>query len=99
MTLFLVAYDIADDQRRRRVADLLEGKGRRLQRSVFELRLDPDALPDLRRQLGLLLHPADDLDILPVDERQGDHRWKWQRPVPDWPAFIRLRPPGPEPQG
>lgn len=93
MTLFLVAYDIASDRRRRRVAAVLERKGRRLQRSVFEIRMDPDALPDLRRQLGLLLHPKDDLDILPVDERQGQHRWKWQRPVPDWPAFIRLKPP------
>lgn len=34
--LVLVVYDIADDRRRSRVSNFLEGYGRRVQESVFE---------------------------------------------------------------
>ncbi len=34
---YVVCYDIADDRRRRRVADLLDAHGDRLQESVFEI--------------------------------------------------------------
>ena len=32
----MVAYDVPEDRRRQRIADLLEGYGRRVQYSVFE---------------------------------------------------------------
>ncbi|MBD3886701.1 CRISPR-associated endonuclease Cas2 [Phormidium tenue FACHB-886] len=34
--LVLIVYDIPDDKRRQRLADFLEGHGRRVQKSVFE---------------------------------------------------------------
>jgi CRISPR-associated protein Cas2 len=34
--LVLVVYDIADDKRRLKLSDFLEGHGRRVQESVFE---------------------------------------------------------------
>jgi CRISPR-associated protein Cas2 len=34
--LVLVVYDIADDRRRTKLSDFLEGYGRRVQESVFE---------------------------------------------------------------
>lgn len=36
MLFYVVAYDIPDDRRRKKVADLLEGYGKRVQYSVFE---------------------------------------------------------------
>ena len=37
MTRFIVCYDIADDKRRQRVAQILDAYGDRIQGSVFEL--------------------------------------------------------------
>ena len=36
MLFYVVAYDIPDDKRRKKVSDLLEGYGKRVQYSVFE---------------------------------------------------------------
>lgn len=38
--MYLVSYDITSDKRRRRVANILENYGRRIQYSVFECDLD-----------------------------------------------------------
>jgi CRISPR-associated protein Cas2 len=39
--LVLVVYDIADDRRRLKLANFLEGHGRRVQESVFECFIVP----------------------------------------------------------
>lgn len=66
-THYLICYDIADDRRRNRVANLLEGFGRRVQYSVFEAVLDRRLFDKLLSQLQALLDPADDsLTIYPV---------------------------------
>jgi CRISPR-associated protein Cas2 len=39
MLFYVVAYDIPDDKRRKKVSDLLEGYGKRVQYSVFECML------------------------------------------------------------
>ncbi|MFN9624429.1 MAG: CRISPR-associated endonuclease Cas2 [Cyanobacteriota bacterium] len=49
--LWIVAYDSPSDQRRRKLSDLLQGFGQRLQWSVFECRLREDQLRALRWQL------------------------------------------------
>ena len=41
MSRYIAAYDIASNRRRRRVARALLGWGERLQRSVFEIEIDP----------------------------------------------------------
>lgn len=45
--LFLVAYDIANQKRLRRVAKLMESYGTRVQRSIFECRLTQLRLEEL----------------------------------------------------
>ena len=45
----LVAYDIADDRRLKKVAKLMEGYGERVQRSVFECEIN-------EHQFGILMH-------------------------------------------
>lgn len=79
MSLYLVAYDIASDRRRRQVARVLRRYGWRLQRSVFELRMLPDDLVELRRQVGPLLASEDAFDIFPIDERGARGRIRWMR--------------------
>ena len=51
----MVAYDIADHKRLRRVAKVMEGYGHRVQRSIFECDLTGDRLDcmihDVRKQI------------------------------------------------
>lgn len=56
----VVAYDIADDKRRDRVAKILEGFGERVQYSVFECRLD-------RVQYLRLRHALEDVILAEED--------------------------------
>ena len=42
--IYIIAYDIADNKRRLRVAKTLESWGYRIQESVFQLRLDTATL-------------------------------------------------------
>lgn len=57
---FLVAYDISDPRRLRRVAKLMEEYGARVQRSVFECRLSDDMFLALVAELMLLIKPRYD---------------------------------------
>lgn len=50
---YLVAYDIADDQRRTKVAKILEDFGDRVQYSVFEMQLErPEQLVAMQSRLA-----------------------------------------------
>nr|WP_017303828.1 CRISPR-associated endonuclease Cas2 [Spirulina subsalsa] len=49
--LYVIAYDIPVDKRRKKVADLLEGYGQRVQYSVFECVLDSRRYEELRNRL------------------------------------------------
>ena len=51
---FVVAYDIAEDRERARVAGLLTGFGNRVQFSVFECRLTKRRYYEMLEQLDLL---------------------------------------------
>lgn len=51
MLLYVVAYDIPDDKRRKKVSDLLEGYGKRVQYSVFECVLSKDKYNELSLRL------------------------------------------------
>ncbi|NEP55630.1 MAG: CRISPR-associated endonuclease Cas2 [Symploca sp. SIO2G7] len=57
MLFYVVAYDIPDDKRRKKVSDLLEGYGKRVQYSVFECMLSQakydELLKRLKRQVKL----------------------------------------------
>lgn len=57
---WVVSYDIADDKRRRKVSDLLEGYGRRAQYSVFECEIDDDQRDTLERRLKKIIDEGED---------------------------------------
>jgi CRISPR-associated protein Cas2 len=62
--LHVVAYDIADDRRRRRVARVAEGLGHRTQQSVFLSNLAPEDLARARRRFAQIIDHAEDTVIL-----------------------------------
>ena len=49
--LYLISYDIADDDRRRRVYEALKDFGRRVQFSVFECEMDDAGLQELSARI------------------------------------------------
>jgi CRISPR-associated protein Cas2 len=49
--LYLISYDISEDNQRRRVMEALKDFGRRVQYSVFECNLDDEALEELLGRL------------------------------------------------
>jgi CRISPR-associated protein Cas2 len=57
---WVVAYDVADDRRRRAVARILGGCGRRVQESVFECRLTPGEWRWVRRRVGRVVERESD---------------------------------------
>lgn len=61
--LQVVAYDIADDRRRRRIAGLLEEEGTRVQFSVFEMRLSERKLQTLIGAAKEIMSDADSLRV------------------------------------
>ncbi|MDA2810529.1 CRISPR-associated endonuclease Cas2 [Nocardiopsis sp. RSe5-2] len=65
---YLVCYDIADDDRREEVSDLLSGYGPRVQYSVFEAAVTgPEAYEELTRGLrGLIEQDEDQVRIYPL---------------------------------
>ena len=58
--LWALSYDIACDRRRRAVVACLEGKGDRVQESVFEFFLSYDDIQQLRAALNDILNLAED---------------------------------------
>src|SRR5687767_4298930 len=69
--LYIVAYDIADDRRWRRVFKLMKGYGRWLQLSVFQCRLTARRRAEMAGRLEQTIHHRDDhvliLDLGPAD--------------------------------
>ena len=51
MLLYIVTYDIPSDKRRKKVSDLLEGYGKRVQYSVFECVLPVNKFQELKKRL------------------------------------------------
>ena len=49
--LYLITYDISCNKRRKKVSDLLEGYGQRVQYSVFECELTAEQYQELRQRL------------------------------------------------
>lgn len=72
---FVVAYDISDEKRLRKVFKVMRNYGDHLQFSVFECQLTPSDLVRLRGELGQIIHHGEDqvlfVDLGPADGR-GD---------------------------
>lgn len=73
----LALFDISKQNPRQKVGDVLLEYGVRVQKSAFEIDLDPSELDKLRRRLERLLDPKTDrLAFYPVD-RRGRRRVIW----------------------
>lgn len=69
--IWIVAYDSPSDQRRRKLSQLLEGYGKRLQWSVFECHLRDDQFKALQGQLESRIHHQQDrVSMWPVASKQ-----------------------------
>lgn len=85
---FIVAYDVATDtaegrQRLRRVAQVCEAHGQRVQKSVFECQLDPAQFAQLRARLRREMSERDDsLRIYRLLEPRGQYLVALGRQVP-----------------
>ena len=65
--IYIVAYDIANNRRRLKVAKILESWGYRIQESVLQLRLDSATLARVRARLAALISESDDvIHIYPI---------------------------------
>ena len=65
--IYIVAYDIANNRRRLKVAKILESWGYRIQESVFQLRLDSTTLARVRLSLAALISDSEDvIHIYPI---------------------------------
>jgi CRISPR-associated protein Cas2 len=58
--LIVVSYDVPKDRRRTRLAHVLKDFGERVQYSVFECRLDAEALGKLSSRIQALIDPKED---------------------------------------
>ena len=70
--LIVFSYDVSRNSLRRKLSDLLEHQGIRVQYSVFECRMSVAAANALFSKLDLLLDPGDSLRmyVLPKDGRE-----------------------------
>lgn len=48
---YVVTYDIVDDKKRNKVANILKDYGIRVQKSVFECRVRPESLKEMRAKV------------------------------------------------
>lgn len=72
--LFVVAYDIADDQRRTRVASELENFGTRVQYSVFECHLMAAQVRELQQRLeAIIVWGEDRVRYYPLCQKDKEH--------------------------
>ncbi len=66
--LHVIAYDIADDRRRRRIAALLEEQCVRVQERVFEVRLAARAARALMGRLEAAAGPGDSVRMYTIPD-------------------------------
>ena len=72
--IHIIAYEIADNERRLCVAKTLESWGCRIQESVFQLRLDADSLERVRARFVALISDAEDVfHIYPIRSSCADY--------------------------
>ncbi len=69
MLFYLIAYDIPDDKRRKKIADILEGYGSRVQYSVFECVLSAKKYQELKKRLKKVFKSEEDnIRLYPISD-------------------------------
>ena len=64
--LYLIAYDISDNRRLRRVARTCEDFGIRIEKSVFECRLEECDFEEMWERLSKIMHDGDRIVAYPI---------------------------------
>ena len=90
MSRYIATYDISVDASRTTIAKVLMKYGDRIQKSVFEVWLEPDELPELRRLVGPYLRHEDQFELIPIDLSPARDRWRWGEETDDYPAVVVL---------
>ncbi|MBD2576991.1 CRISPR-associated endonuclease Cas2 [Oscillatoria sp. FACHB-1406] len=81
MLFYLIAYDIPCDKRRKKIADLLEGYGTRVQYSVFECILERAQYQELQKRLKKRYKSAEDsLRFYPLSQHTLSQVEVWGEP-------------------
>ena len=85
----LIVYDIADPRRLQKIAKILEDFGQRMQKSVFEARLNPARLQSLAVRLCAVAEAEDGIKIFRLCEaccgrRTGLGRMEALQPEKAW---------------
>lgn len=85
---WVMAYDISNNSRRRRLARLLEGKAQRIQRSVFTTVCTQHEAVALLERAQSLLRGDDELVAWPVVKHSAlDKPWKQKQKQAALPAY------------
>lgn len=81
MLLYVITYDISCNRRRQKVADLLEGYGRRVQESVFECILSRIKYRELQKKLKRHVNDTEDsVRFYPLSSHTRDNIITWGGP-------------------
>jgi len=66
----IVAYDIADPRRLNKTAKIIKDYGTRVQKSVFEVKVDSRRFAEMKRRIEELIEPFEDgVKYLPLCEK------------------------------
>ena len=88
MLFYMVTYDISSNKRRKKVADLLEGYGRRVQYSVFECALPAGKYQELQKRLRSRVKLEEDsIRMYPISQQMLQQ-------VEVWGGVEIIEPPG-----
>ncbi len=77
MLFYVIVYDITCDKRRKKISDLLEGYGQRVQYSVFECVLSQTKYSELQKRLRKQIKSSEDsVRFYPLSKLRGGG-WGW----------------------
>ncbi|TVQ42983.1 MAG: CRISPR-associated endonuclease Cas2 [Gloeocapsa sp. DLM2.Bin57] len=90
MLFYVVVYDIPCDKRRKKIADLLEGYGKRVQYSVFECVLSRPKYRELQKRLKYVFKSEEDnIRFYSVSRHTLDQVEAWGGPpITEAPSSI-----------
>ena len=89
--LYVVAYDIPSNKRRRNVSNLLEGYGKRVQYSVFECVLTSNKYNELRKRMKLRVNLHEDsIRFYPLSGHTWNQveAWGVGQPIAEAPRSV-----------
>lgn len=73
--LIVVIYDIIDNKRRAKLSKLLQGYGRRVQRSSFECQLNRKQYDKMVKEISKFRHPTDLIRIYRIAGKTDVQIW------------------------